>query len=73
MFSGCCEQELLSLVAEPGLYAREGFTSYRPWVQLAPGMGDLPRPGMELMPPALTGGFLTTRPPGKPEEAFLIT
>ena len=28
-------------------------------------MWNLPRPGIELMPPALTGGFLTTGPPGK--------
>ena len=28
---------------------------------------DLPRPGIEPMPPALQGGFLTTGPPGKPK------
>jgi len=27
---------------------------------------DLPRPGAELMSPALAGRFLTTRPPEKP-------
>ena len=29
-------------------------------------MWDLPRPQIEPMSPTLTGGFLTTRPPGKP-------
>ena len=28
-------------------------------------MGDLPRPGVEPMSPALADGFLTTEPPGK--------
>ena len=28
-------------------------------------MWNLPRPGIESMSPALAGGFLTTRPPGK--------
>ena len=28
-------------------------------------MWDLPRPGIEPVSPALTGGFLTTDPPGK--------
>ena len=31
------------------------------------GMWDLPRSGLEPMPPALAGGFLTTAPPGKPQ------
>ena len=35
-------------------------------------MWDLPRPGMELVSPALAGGFLTTAPPGKsPRWCFL--
>ena len=29
-------------------------------------MWDLPGPGFEPVSPALTGGFLTTVPPGKP-------
>ena len=29
-------------------------------------MGDLPRPGLEPVSPALAGRFLTTAPPGKP-------
>ena len=31
-------------------------------------MWDLPGPGLEPMSPALAGGFLTTVPPGKPQE-----
>ena len=30
------------------------------------GMWDLPRPGLEPLSLALTGGFFTTEPPGKP-------
>ena len=36
-------------------------------------MWDLPGPGLELVSPALAGGFLTTAPPGKPKcVLFLI-
>ena len=35
------------------------------------GMWDLPRPGLELVSPALAGGFSTTAPPGKPSRFFL--
>ena len=35
------------------------------WALLLHGMWDLPGPGLEPMPPALAGGFLTTAPPGK--------
>ena len=31
-----------------------------------PSSGDLPDPGIEPVSPALTGGFFTTEPPGKP-------
>ena len=30
-----------------------------------------PRPGIELSPPALEGGVLTTGPPGKPYNLYL--
>ena len=33
-------------------------------------MWDLPRPGIEPVSPALTGGFLTTTPPGKPRQSI---
>ena len=31
-----------------------------------PSPGDLPNPGIELMPPAWQAGVVTTEPPGKP-------
>ena len=34
-------------------------------------MWDLPGPGLEPVSPALAGRFLTTVPPGKPEEEVL--
>ena len=34
--------------------------------------GNLPRPGIKPVSPALAGGFLTTAPPGKPCGSFLI-
>ena len=40
------------------------------WAQLLHGMWDLPRPGIELVPFALQGGFLTTGPPGKPQGSI---
>ena len=33
-------------------------------------MWDLPGPGLEPVSPALTGGFLTTAPPGKAPHVF---
>ena len=35
-------------------------------------MWDLPGPGIRPTSPALTGGFLTTRPPGKPCILFFL-
>ena len=37
---------------------------------VAPSVWHLSRPGMEPPSPALTGGFLTTGPPGKPHPLF---
>ena len=42
------------------------LSSCSTWVQLLRGEGDLSGPGIELMSPALAGGFSTTEPPGKP-------
>ena len=42
------------------------FSSCDAWVLLLRGMWDLPGPGLEPVPPALAGRFLTTAPPGKP-------
>ena len=57
--SGCC----LSAVASPRGSGAPGLLSCGTW--------DLPRPGIELVCPALAGGFLTTEPPGKPLAAAL--
>ena len=59
-----------SLVAEHRLQTRR-LSSCGSWAQLLRGMGDLPRPGLEPMSPALAGRFSTTAPPGKPKEDFL--
>ena len=46
-----------------------GFSSQEYWSGLPfPPPGDLPDPGIELASPALADGFLTTEPPGKPQE-----
>ena len=42
------------------------------WAQLLRGMWDLPGPGLEPVSPALAGGFLTTEPPGKPHNDFIV-
>ena len=54
-----------SLVAEHGLQTRR-LSNCGSQAQLLRGMWDLPRPGLEPMPPALAGRFSTTAPPGKP-------
>ena len=41
--------------------------------ELLRGMQDPPRPGLELMSPALAGKLSTTAPPGKPpDSSFLV-
>ena len=54
-----------SLVAEHRLQTCR-LSSCGSWAQLLRGMWDLPRPGLELVCPALAGRFSTTAPPGKP-------
>ena len=44
-------------------FFRQGYSSGLSF----PSPGDLPNPWIELTPPALTGGFFTTEPPGKPD------
>ena len=46
-----------------------GFSKQEDWSGLpCHSPGDLPKPGMEPSSPALTGGFFTTEPPGKPDN-----
>ena len=47
-------------------FARQEYWSGLPI--LSP--GDLPNPGIELMSPALAGGFVTSEPPGKPAQKY---
>ena len=56
-----------SLCLEHEFEAR-GLSSCGTWAQLPRGMQDYPRPGIELMFPALAGGFLTTGPQGSPHR-----
>ena len=57
--SCCGAQALGAWVLERGL--RTGS-----WAQLLHSLWDLPWPGIEPRSPALAGGFLSTRLPGKP-------
>ena len=46
-----------------------GFPRQEYWSGLPfPSLGDLPNPGIELVSPALAGGFFFSEPPGKPVE-----
>ena len=54
-FSSCGSQDLEHRLSSCGA-----------WGYLLCGLWDLPRPGLELVSPALAGRFSTTAPPGKP-------
>ena len=54
------------LIAEISLIAEHGPKSCGTWAWLLHGMWDFPGPGIEPVPLALAGRFLTTGPPGKP-------
>ena len=53
-----------SLVAEHRLQTCR-LSNCGSWAQLLCGTWDLPRPGLELVSPALAGRFSPTAPPGK--------
>ena len=59
-----------SLVAEHRLQMRR-LSSCGSRAQLLRGMWDPPRPGLDPASPALSGGFSTTAPPGKPPLCVL--
>ena len=40
--------------------------------QLLCGMWDPPGPGLKPVSPVLAGGFLTTAPPGKPNDCYIV-
>ena len=58
-----------SLVVEHRLQMRR-LSNCGSRAQLLRGMWDLPRPGLELMSPALAGRFSTSAPPGNPQSIF---
>ena len=65
LFSSCgaqASQHVVSLVMEPRLCSCD-TRAYSMW--------GLPRPGIKTVSVALAGGFLTTRPPGKPYNILL--
>ena len=68
MESGGCSliAVLELLIVVTSLVAEHRLGSCDPQAYLPCGMWDPPRPRIELMSPALAGGFLTTEPPGKP-------
>ena len=79
--SGCGAQALgawASVVAARGLSScglqalEHRLSSCDAWAYLLCGMWDLPGPGLKPVSPALAGRFLTTVPPGKSLNLFVI-
>ena len=65
-FSCCRTWALLSSWGSRALEHRFSSGGTQAW--LLHGMWDLPGPGLELVFPALAGGFLPTVPPGKSRQ-----
>ena len=61
-FSHCGAETLGSWAS---VFAAQGLNMCSAWALVAHGMCSLPGPGIEPMSPALSGGFLSTVPPGK--------
>ena len=70
----------VQLSATPGTVAHQaplsmGFSQQEYWSGVPfPPLGDLPDPGIKFMSPvapALTGGFFTAEPPGKPKHQHI--
>ena len=70
--------EVASLVAARGLSScgtrapARSLSSCGTRAQLLRGMWDLPGPGLEPVFPALAGRFLTTAPPGKSKQFYIL-
>ena len=61
-----CDPMDCSHQAPPSMeFSRQEYWSGLPF----PSPGDLPDPGIKPTSPALTGGFFTTEPPGKPDAS----
>ena len=70
-FSSCGKRgPLFIAVRGPLLLRSNRLRNCGSGAQLLCGMWDLPRPGLELVSPALAGRFSTTAPPGKPFVTF---
>ena len=73
----CLVTKLCLTLATPWTIARQdplsmGFPRQEYCSRLSfPSPGDLPHRGIELVSPALAGGFCTTEPPGKPLNKLL--
>ena len=64
--SGCSAAHLCLILWDP-MDCSMGFSRQEYWSGLLfPTPGDLPRPGIKAVSPALASGFFTTEPPGKP-------
>ena len=66
-FSYCGAQAL------GGGFSDGGFSNCSSWAlehRLMCSMWNLPRPGVQPVPPALAGGFLSMVPPGKSQDSF---
>ena len=66
----CCGAWDLGMQASVVAACRLSSCGARAW--LLHSMWDLPGPGIEPVSPALAGRFLTTAPPGKSPNLFLI-
>ena len=82
LLTGACVLTHVQLSATPWTVAHQAalsmeFSRQEHWSGLPfPPPGDLPDPGIEpVFPvsPAVTGGFFTTEPSGKPSEMVLIS
>ena len=66
----CCGAQALSVRAQQLWLAGSRVQAQQLWRtgSVAPGMWDLPGPGVEPVSPALAGRFLTIAPPGKSQQ-----
>ena len=69
----CCRAWALSPRASVVVVLEHRLSSCGARAYLLHGMWDLPGPGIESVSPALAGGFLTTAPPGKPQQVVFIS
>ena len=66
----CCGARALG--ARASVVVARGLSSCGSRAYFLRGMWDLPGPGLEPVSPALSCGFLTTEPRGKPEISLIL-